>query len=104
MLHKLLDLAKAGYTHPWVKGVVKDDGTWVLPCHDPDKGIGFKLTHETLTNTEGALYHGKFINVQRPINGKVYTSALGGAYRHDQLSDDDRRQQLEKELAEIESV
>ena len=104
LVKNTVGLLKVVYTHPWVGGVVKEDGTWVVPHHDPDEGLAFNFTDETLTNTDGAKYHGKFLNVKRPINGKVYTSAVGGAYRHDKVSDDDRRQMLEKELAELESA
>lgn len=82
-------------------GITNPDGTWVVPFHKADTGMRFGGDSQKLTNPDGSVYHYKGIKVVRHINGQEYTSSAGGAVRHDELSTEAKRANLEQQLADL---
>ena len=77
------------------------DGTWVVPFHKPVSGMRFGVDSQKLTNPDGSIYHYEGFKCVRTINGEEYTSSAGGAVRHDELSPEAKRANLEQQLAEL---
>ncbi len=82
-------------------GEINPDGTFVIPLHDSKKGMRIGLDSQELTNPDGAKFNYKGIKVIRTIGDEELTSSAGGAVRHDQVSEDAQRAELEKKLAAL---
>ena len=84
-----------------VGGEIHPDGSVIIPFHDSENGMRLAGDSQELTNPDGAKYKYKGIKLIRTIGDEELTSSAGGAVRHDQVSEDAQRAELERKLAAL---
>ena len=92
-------VVKAGFVG--AGGEIYPDGTVIIPFHDSKKGMRIGPDSQDLTNPDGAKFKYRGIKVIRTIGDEELTSSAGGAVRHDQVSEDAQRAELERKLAAL---